>query len=117
VLQAAYVFGPNAYRFSSWSPEERIKKALEFGSKLHPQYMAEFETGASIAWHRVPWTLGCAGAWTEALRDLYYNDMVALDNRFVLAGEHCSRIPAWQEGAVLSALDAIRRLHQRVVTA
>jgi monoamine oxidase len=35
----------------------------------------------------------------------------------VLAGEHASRIPAWQEGAVLSALDAIRRLHARHVTA
>jgi monoamine oxidase len=33
----------------------------------------------------------------------------------MLAGEHASRLPAWQEGAVLSALDAIGRLHQRVV--
>jgi monoamine oxidase len=117
VVQAAYVFGANAYRFSSWSPEDRVKKALEYGAKLHPQFTTEFETGASIAWHRVPWTLGCAGAWTEPLRDQYYDDMVALDNRFVLAGEHASRIPAWQEGAVLSALDAIRRLHARATAA
>jgi monoamine oxidase len=33
----------------------------------------------------------------------------------VLAGEHASRLPAWQEGAVLSSLDAIRRLHARVL--
>ena len=70
-----------------------------------------------MAWHRVPWTLGCAGAWTEALRAEYYDDMCAMDGRIVLAGEHTSRIPAWQEGAVLSALDSIRRLHQRVMAA
>jgi monoamine oxidase len=31
----------------------------------------------------------------------------------VLAGEHASYLPAWQEGAVTSALDAIDRLQQR----
>ena len=54
---------------------------------------------------------------TEELRAQYYDDMCAMDGRIMLAGEHASRIPAWQEGAVLSALDAIRRLHQRVVAA
>ena len=32
-----------------------------------------------------------------------------------LAGEHASYLPAWREGAVLSSLDAISRLHARVV--
>jgi monoamine oxidase len=32
----------------------------------------------------------------------------------VLAGEHTSYIPVWQEGAILSSLDAITRLHERV---
>jgi monoamine oxidase len=115
VLLGAYAFGPAASRFTSMSPEERVKKSLEYGAKIHPQYMAEFETGASVAWHRVPWILGCAGAWTEDLREQYYNDLCALDGRFMLAGEHASRIPAWMEGAVLSASDAVNRLHARVV--
>jgi monoamine oxidase len=117
VILGAYAFGPNAFHYASLSPEERIQKTLEYGSKVHPQYMTEFDCGASVAWHRVPWTLGCAGAWTEDLRAQHYDDMCALDGRIMLAGEHCSRIPAWQEGAVLSALDAIRRLHKRVVAA
>ena len=117
VLLGAYAFGPRAFEYTSMSPEERISKTLEYGAKVHPQYMSEFDTGASVAWHRVPWTLGCAGAWTEELRAQYYDDMCALDGRIMLAGEHVSRIPAWQEGAVLSALDAIRRLHQRVMAA
>jgi monoamine oxidase len=117
VILGAYAFGPRAFEYTAMSPEERITKTLEYGSKVHPQYLKEFETGASVAWHRVPWTLGCAGAWTEDLRAQHYDNLCALDGRIVLAGEHASRIPAWQEGAVLSALDAIRRLHQRVVAA
>jgi monoamine oxidase len=115
VILGAYTFGPAAYEFSGMSPQERIAKSLEYGANVHPQYMQEFETGAAVAWHRVPWTLGCAGSWTEALRAKHYDDLCALDGRIMLAGEHASRIPAWQEGAVLSALDAIRRLHQRVL--
>jgi monoamine oxidase len=115
VLLGAYVFGVHAYEFTSLSPQERITKALEYGSRIHPQYRAEFENGFSVGWHRVPWTLGCAGSWTPAARQQHYKNLCALDGRILLAGEHASYIPAWQEGAILSALDAISRLHKRVV--
>ena len=71
----------------------------------------------AVGWHRVPFTLGCGGRWTEEGRAKYYNDLCALDGRIVLAGEHASRMPEWQEGSTLSALDAITRLHQRVMSA
>jgi monoamine oxidase len=116
VLLGAYAFGPYAFEFTALSPEERIRKAVEDGSRLHPQYKAEFENGIAVGWHRVPWTLGCAGAWTEETRARHYQDLCAIDGRILLAGEHASYLPAWQEGAVLSSLDAIKRLHQRVVT-
>ena len=61
--------------------------------------------------------LGCFGRWTDEARKRHYNNLCAIDGRIVLAGEHVSYIPAWQEGAVLSALDAITRLHQRIVAA
>ena len=115
VLLGAYTFGPNAVEFTAMSPAERIAKAVEYGAAIHPQYRAEFETGATVAWHRVPWTLGCAGAWTEATRAAHYANLCAIDGRIVLAGEHASMIPAWQEGAILSSLDTIGRLHHRIV--
>ena len=115
VLLGAYTFGPAAVEFTAMSPQQRIAKAVEYGSNIHPQYRTEFETGATVAWHRVPWTLGCAGSWTEASRADHYNNLCAIDGRIVMAGEHVSMIPAWQEGAVLSSLDAITRLHQRIV--
>jgi monoamine oxidase len=116
VLLGAYLFdGPNAFEFTSMPPAERVARAVEFGASIHPQYRAEFENGVSVAWHRMPFTLGCAGDWTDAARAEHYEHLCQIDGRIVLAGEHASYLPAWQEGAILSSLDAITRLHQRVV--
>jgi monoamine oxidase len=116
VLLGGYTWdGPNAYELTAMSPAERIEVALDCGAQIHSQYRAEFETGVSVAWHRVPFTLGCAGEWTDEARRDHYDDLCQIDGRIVLAGEHASYIPAWQEGAILSALDAIVRLHKRVV--
>jgi monoamine oxidase len=116
VLLGAYVFeGANAYEFTSMAPADRVARAVEFGSRLHPQYSTEFENGISVAWHRVPFALGCAGSWSEKARADHYDNLCQIDGRIVLAGEHASYIPAWQEGAILSSLDAITRLHERVV--
>ena len=107
--------GPNSYEFTSMSPAERVRLAVEYGSQIHPQYKDEFENGISVAWHRVPFTLGCAGDWTEEARKEHYDNLCQIDGRIVLAGEHASYIPAWMEGAILSSLDAVSRLHQRVL--
>jgi monoamine oxidase len=116
VLLGAYLFGlPNAYEFTALTPSERVERAVEFGAQIHPQYRDEFENGVSVAWNRMPFTLGCAGYWTDAARAQHYENLCQIDGRIALAGEHASHIPAWQEGAVLSALDAVTRLHQRVV--
>ena len=116
VLLGAYLFeSANAYEFTSMAPADRVARAVEFGSRLHPQYRAEFENGIAVAWHRVPFTLGCAGNWSEKARAEHYENLCQIDGRIVLAGEHASYIPAWQEGAILSSLDAITRLHERVV--
>jgi monoamine oxidase len=116
VLLGGYTWdGPNAYEMTAMAPADRIRIALECGAKIHAQYESEFETGVSVAWHRAPFTLGCAGEWTEETRRQHYDDLCQIDGRIVLAGEHASFIPAWQEGAILSAHDAITRLHKRIL--
>jgi monoamine oxidase len=96
-------------------PTERVARAIALGSSIHPQYADEFENGIAVAWHRVPFTLGCAGNWTEKARMEHYDNLCEIEGRIVLAGEHASYIPVWQEGAILSALDAVTRLHDRAV--
>jgi len=116
VLLGAYVYeGANSFEFTSMNPADRVARAVDFGSSIHPQYKTEFENGIAVAWHRVPFTLGCAGNWSDKAREEHYDNLCRIDGRIALAGEHASYIPAWQEGAILSSLDAITRLHERVV--
>lgn len=117
VLQAGYDTATagrvHTYSWSGMTPRERIEAAVALGRRIHPQYDDEFMSGTSWVWHRVDWSLGCYGQWTDPLRDTHYDTLCEIDNRLVLAGEHCSRIPAWLEGSLLSSLDAIRRLDER----
>ncbi len=117
VILGSYIFGPNAFLEAAKPPRQLINEALDCGQKIHKQYKQEFDCGAAVVWHRVPWALGCAGQWTDERRAEHYDNLCAMDGRIVLAGEHASRLPAWQEGAVTSALDAISRLHKRVLAA
>ena len=114
VLLGAYIWDMrNSMDFTSMTPAERVSKAVEYGSQIHPQYSKEFDNGIAVAWHRVPSAMGCFGLWSDAARAEHYDNLCGFDGRIVLAGEHASFMPAWQEGAVTSALDAIDRLHQR----
>ena len=114
VLLGAYVWGPNAYEFTARPPAERVQLALQYGRQIHAQYPREFDTGVAVGWHRVPWAHGCFGQWSDEARTQHYRNLCQIDGRIALAGEHASLIPAWQEGAVLSSLDAITRLHARI---
>lgn len=112
VLLGGYVWGANAYEFNAMQPDEAVKWAVEYGSRIHPQYAEEFSSGIAISWHKVPWVLGCYGIWQDKERDYAGTVTMGEGERIVLAGEHLSYLPAWQEGAILSALDAIKQLHQ-----
>ena len=116
VLLGCYTFGSNAFEFTSLPPAERVKEAVRYGALIHPQYDKEFVNGIAVGWHRVPWTHGCFGMWTPENREKHYRDLCAIDGRIVLAGEHASNLPAWQEGAISSAHDAIARLHEKVIS-
>jgi len=102
-----------SFEMSAAEPEERVQWALREGALIHPQYRQEFETGISVAWHRMPGSLGCFAAWHTDNVEASYKDLCAFDGRIVLAGEHASQLLGWQEGAILSAVDAIHRLHER----
>ncbi len=109
--------GPGGFMIAGMTHEQRMEAALEQGSLFHPEFRKEFMNGASFAWARQPWILGCCATWTEATRKEHYQNLVSLDGRIVLAGEHASYYGCWQEGALLSSIDAITRLHQRALAA
>ena len=114
VLLGAYTVSDVAsYTMSAMTARERVAVAVAYGKKIHPQYEEEFLSGVSWSWHRCPWSLGCYGLWTDRLRAAHYDTLCEIDNRLVLAGEHCSYLPAWMEGAILSGMDASKRLHEK----
>lgn len=118
VLYGAFVFGAYSYEMSGMSARERVRLALEYGAQIHPQYHQEFQNGVSVAWHRVPHSLGCFAWWSPQALKQHYPSLRAIDGRVGLAGEAlASAVGGWQEGAVLSALDLVERLHQRVLSA
>jgi monoamine oxidase len=115
VLLGAYNWGAAGLQFTALTPQQRVREAVREGALIHPQYTREFDNGVAVAWNRVPFVMGCFAEWDDALRARHYDNLCRFDGRIVLAGEHASWLPAWQEGAITSALDAIGRLHQRAM--
>lgn len=115
MLYGAFNFGNYAMEFSSLSPAERVRQAVAYGQQIHPQYRDEFENGISVAWHRMPFSLGCGAIWTEDKRKDHFKSVYEIDGRIGFAGEAvAAAVGGWQEGAILSALDLVGRIHQRV---
>lgn len=118
VLLGAFAGGIGGYHLAGMTPEQRIEAALAQGSVFHPEsYRKEFLNGVSVAWNRVPWVMGCCARWNEDTRAEHYQTLVAVEDRIVLAGEHASYVGCWMEGALLSSIDAITRLHKRALEA
>lgn len=115
VVLGAYAGGAAAYQFAGMDPAQRVEEALRQGAVFHKQYREEFSNGIAVAWSRLPWIQACASTWSDDLRKVHYQNLVSVDGRLVLAGEHCSYIGAWMEAALLSSVDAIGRLHQRAL--
>jgi monoamine oxidase len=115
VVLAAYTFDPNAgERFARLSPPERIRLAVEQGSKIHPDYGQYVENGVTIAWHQMNHMLGCAAQWEEALFKQWFKTLQAPVGAHYLIGDQVSYHPGWQEGAIASAHHAIADIDRRV---
>ncbi len=117
VLLGAFARDLAGFQLAGMTPQERIEAALEQGAVFHPQYRAEYLNGVSVPWSRVPWILGCTSSWSEENRQAHYKNLVTLDGRVVLAGEHASYYGGWMEGSLLSGIDAISQIHARAQAA
>ena len=107
IMLGAYIFGgPAGDAFTNRTPQQRIDAALLQGSAVHPQMMSEASRGISVAWKKEPWSLGGWGTSDPGV-------LLTPDDAIVFAGEHLSILQGWQEGAILSAYNAI----DQVVTA
>lgn len=101
--------------FAEMTLEQRLDKAIAEGSRVHPTYADEVgrATGMSIAWSKMPYSLGGWAEWSEEARATAYPLLIEPDGPIYLAGEHLSHITGWQEGAVVSAHHVVEAIATR----
>ena len=108
IIVGAYIWGNTAStNFSNQSPQQRINSALLQGNNLHSEYQSEVSKGISVAWRNIPFQLGAYGLSTA-------NTLLTPDDNIIFAGEHLSILKGWQEGAILSAYNAINEITKKV---
>lgn len=114
VLRGVHAFGEPAAALGERTASARAEEALTQGAKIHPQYRNAFESAFSVAWHKVPYSLGAWALYTEDARENVYPRLLAFDDRIHLAGDHMSHLAGWMEGAVLSAQGVTKTIHEQV---
>jgi monoamine oxidase len=115
LLVGYYQNGPAAAAMGELPPAERLARALEQGSQIHPQYGKEFENAFSIAWQRVPWNRGGWAQWTEAQRRHEYHTLNQPDRHVYLCGDHLTWTSGWMAGAFESARSVVSAIHERAL--
>ena len=117
ILVGAYCSGwtrsENPDLFASLSHEERLKIARQSIEALHPGKSHLLSKGVNVAWGLTPFSEGVSAMWRDdsgrkGPRPPIYGELLKPEGPIVFAGEHLSYQPAWQEGAALSAHEAIK---------
>ena len=119
VLVAAYCAGwtrrENPDAFAALSHDERFRISRESVEALHPGKSKLLAKGVTVAWGLTPYSEGVGALWpdfgaraTGAARGDNYAELLKPEGPIVFAGEHLSYQPTWQEGAAMSAHEALR---------
>jgi len=81
---------------------------------LHPGCSQELKNPIYCSWGHIPYNLGSWVSRAESGAPPGYEVWTQPQGRIFLAGDHCSHIVGWQEGAALSAHRAVKLLGQKV---
>ena len=120
VIVAAYCGGwtrsENPQAFAELGHEARLRICRDSIEALHPGQSRLLRKGVTVAWGLTPWSEGVGAIWAGGLTGLgqrppEYMELLKPEGPIVFAGEHLSYQPTWQEGAVLSAHEALKLVH------
>ncbi len=127
--------------FGKLSLEEKFAESRKSIERLHPGHGKELEKPMYVGWGHVQWN---EGSWVSSLSpgqkapgitltrqtgqarnpaasrtqtDPAFEQLIQPDGPIMFAGDHCSHIVGWQEGAALSAHYAISKIGDRVKAA
>lgn len=115
VLVAAYVAGwtnqNNPQAFAALSHDEQIRICRESVEAMHPGKSKLMGKGVTILWGQTRWSEGVGAIgpnWGPDDRTARYAELLRPEGPIVFAGEHLSYLGLWQEGAALSAHEALK---------
>jgi monoamine oxidase len=115
-LTGCYDYDKAAFVFGDMSFSQRLAQARDEAMRLHPEFadrsLVPEEAGVSIAWHKVPHQAGGWAYWDPGNPEQLgaYSTLLAPEGRFHVIGDQVSSLPAWQEGALMSAEYVVRQL-------
>jgi monoamine oxidase len=117
VLVAAYAAGwtnqDNPQKFAGYGNEQRLQVCRDSIEALHPGRSKMLSKGVSVGWGLVPYSEGVGALWPDGpggngSRGAQYAELLKPEGPIVFAGEHLSYQGLWQEGAALSAHEAVK---------
>lgn len=110
ILTGAYVHGPGAAEFNARPVAERLALAKAQGAKLHAGFEKRVTHGLAIGWNNMEFA---QTAWIDAAHpefDRHARTLARPQGRFHMAGDQLTRLSGWQEGAILSAWNAVHAI-------
>ena len=110
---AGWTHRENPDAFAALSHEERIRISRESIEALHPGRSRLLSKPVTVAWGLTQYSEGVAPNWPGGPgslqpRPALYSELLKPEGPIIFAGEHLSYQPAWQEGAALSAHEALK---------
>ena len=118
VLVGAYVAGwthqENPDKFASLPMAEQIAISRGSVEAMHPGRGRQLEKPIVVNWGKVAWSEGVGAIgpdWGGEKRGARYEELLKPEGPIVFAGEHLSYVGLWQEGAALSAHEALKLVH------
>lgn len=120
-LLASYTIGPDADLLGRIPLEQRCATVRAELCKIHPELSRPDMVYGSVmrAWGEDPFSLGAASVrWGKDADSAEQERALAAGPQGALffAGEHCSSVPAWIEGAVESGLEAAKEIDAYVLS-
>ena len=114
ILTGAYMRGDTAIKFNNKSVDERLRIAREQGARLHEGYAQAVEYGVAIGWNNMEFErMGWANESDKAFQRPA-EILSTPQGRLHIAGDQVTFWSGWQEGAVLSACDAVKAIDRHV---
>lgn len=112
VMLASYTLGQAARRLTMLSPDEQASYVIRNLTHVHPQIRQPgmLQRTVSWSWDNHRWSGGAFAYYLPGQYSALHQHVIAPEGRIHFAGEHASLAHSWMQGALESALRAVREM-------